>query len=169
MGVSSQEGSQHHRTGACFVNKVLSGHSRAHSLAHYPWCVFAPPWQSRARARGQRSPGLRSLDSFSAPSQKKLLPPTAAPRPSVSSLQMRRRQTNRTSGTPKLAPSTAASTPPRSNEKTAPDAALSTQKSHPPRERQRRHTHFADQETEAQEGHSPEVTPLESGGAGGWS
>lgn len=49
------------------------------------------------------------------------------------------------------------------------DAALSTQKSHPPRERQRRHTHFADQETEAQEGHSPEVTPLESGGAGGWS
>lgn len=49
------------------------------------------------------------------------------------------------------------------------DAALSTQKSHPPRERQRRHTHFADQETEAQEGHSPKVTPLESGGAGGWS
>lgn len=49
------------------------------------------------------------------------------------------------------------------------DAALSTQKSHPPRERQRRHTHFTDQETEAQEGHSPKVTPLESGGAGGWS
>lgn len=51
---------------------------------------------------------------------------------------------------------------------TPPDAILLTQKSDPPRERQCRHTRFADLETEAQEGHSPKVTPLEPGGTGSW-